>query len=84
VLTIQVEDGARGEERLRYVAEERGSGISPQAIPQHLAVTKTMATVKYHSQDRAPDDPRIPPGTPEVHSRFIFAILGKIPGCRFI
>ena len=74
-----MEDRARGEEKLRYVAEERGSGISPQAIPQHLAITKTLAMVKYHSNKPARDDPRIPPGTPEVHSHFIFAMLGKIP-----
>ena len=82
VLTIQVEDGARGEEKLRYVAEDRGSGISPLGIPRHLAFPKTLATVKYHSPESARDDPRIPPGTAEVHSRFIFAMLGKIPGLQ--
>jgi hypothetical protein len=82
VLTIQVEDGARGEEKLRYVAEDRGSGISPLGIPRHLAFPKTLATVKYHSYESTRDDPRIPPRTPEVHSRFIFAMLGKIPGLQ--
>ena len=78
-LTIQVEDGARGEEKVRYVAEDRGSGISPLGISPNLAITKSLATVRYYSHESARDDPRIPPGTPGVHSRFIFAMLGKIP-----
>jgi hypothetical protein len=78
-LAIQVEDGARGEEELRYVAEDRGSGISPLGIPPHLVITKSLATVKYYSRDSARGDPRIPPGTAEVHSCFIFAMLGKMP-----
>jgi hypothetical protein len=82
VLTIQVEDGARGEEKLRYVAEERGSGISPLGIPRHLAFPKTLATVKYYSYESTRDAPRIPAGAREVHSRFIFAMLGKIPGLQ--
>jgi hypothetical protein len=82
VLSIQVEDGARREEKLRYVAEDRGSGISPLGIPRHLAFPKTLATVKYHSYESTRDEPRLPPGTPEVHSRFIFAMLGKIPGLQ--
>jgi len=81
-LTIQVEDGARGEEKLRYVAEDRGSGISPLGIPRHLSFPKTLATVKYHRPESARDDPRIPAGAREVHSRFIFAMLGKIPGLQ--
>jgi hypothetical protein len=78
-LTIQVEDVARGEEKLRYVAEERGSGISPLGISPNLAITKSLATVKYYSHESARDDPRIPGRTPEVYSCFIFAMLGKIP-----
>ena len=80
MLIIQVEDGGMGEEKLRYIAEDRGSGISPLGIPPHLAFPKTLATVKYHSHESTREDPRIPPGTPEVHSRFVFAMLGKIPG----
>jgi hypothetical protein len=78
-LAIMVEDGARGEEKVRYVAEDRGSGISPLAISPNLAITKSLATVKYYSHESARDDPRILPGTPEVYSCFIFAMLGKIP-----
>ena len=79
VLTIQVEDGARGEEKLRYVAEDGGSGIRPLAIPQHLAITKMLATAKYYSRESTGDDPRISPDTPEIHSRFIFAMLFNLP-----
>jgi hypothetical protein len=79
VVTIEVEDGALGEEKLRYIAENQGSGISPIGIPRHLAFPKTLATVKYHSYESIRDEPRISPGAPEVHSRFIFAVLGKIP-----
>ena len=79
VLTIQVEDGGMGEEKVRYVAGGRGSGISPLGIPPHLAFPKTLATVKDHSYESAREDPRISSGTPEVHSRFVFAMLGKIP-----
>jgi hypothetical protein len=79
MLTIQMEDRARGEGELRYVAEERGSGISPQAISQNFAITRTLALVKYHSREPGGDDPRIPPRTPEVHSHFIFGMIGKYP-----
>jgi hypothetical protein len=79
MLYIQGEDRARGEEELRYIAEERGSGISPQAISPNLAITKTLAMVKYHSREPGRDDPRIPPRTPEVHSHFFFGMLGKYP-----
>jgi hypothetical protein len=78
-LTIQVEDGARGVEKLRYVAEDRGSGIRPLGIPQNLAITKSLGTVKYHTHESARGDSRIPPGTPEVHSRFVFAMLVSPP-----
>ena len=78
-LNIQVEDGARGEEKLRYVADERGSGISPQAIPPNLAVTKSLAMVKYYSHGPGRDDPRVPSDLPEVHSRFIFGMFVNIP-----
>ena len=78
-LNIQVEDGARGEEKLRYVADERGSGISPQAISPNLAVTKSLAMVKHYSHGPGQDDSRLPPGTAEVHSRFIFGMLVSMP-----
>ena len=78
-LNIQVEDGVRGEEKLRYVADERGSGISPQAIPPNLAVTKSLAMVKHYSHGPGRDDPRLPSDTAEVHSRFIFGMLVNIP-----
>jgi hypothetical protein len=78
-LNIQVEDGVRGEEKLRYVADERGSGISPQAISPNLAITKSLAMVKYFSHGPGQDDPRLPPGTAEVHPRFIFGMLVNIP-----
>jgi hypothetical protein len=78
-LNIQVEDGVRGEEKLRYVADERGSGISPQAISPNLAITKSLAMVKYFSHGPGQDDPRLPPGTAEVHSRFIFGMFVSMP-----
>lgn len=53
--------------------------MRPLAIPQHLAITKSLATVKYYSRESTGDDPRISPGTPEVHSRFIFAMLFNLP-----
>ena len=84
-LNIQVEDGARGEEKLRYVAEERGSGISPQAIPPHLAITKSLAMVKYYSHEPARDDPRLPPGTAGGSLPFHLCHARQAyPVCRFI
>jgi hypothetical protein len=82
VLTIKIEDEARGEEELRYVAEEGGSGINPLGFSRHLSFPKTLAMVKYHSHESTGEDPRNPPGTPEVHSRFIFAMFGKIPSLQ--
>jgi hypothetical protein len=58
-LTIQVEDGAHEAEKLRYVADERGSGINRQEVPQSLKITKSLATVRLHSYGSGRGDPRL-------------------------
>ena len=75
VLTIQVEDGVQGVERLRYVADERGSGISHSGVPQNLKIAKSLVAIKLHNYRSGRGDPRSSAGAADVHSRFIFAML---------
>ena len=79
VLAIQIEDSAHGAERLRYVADERSSGISGQGIPQILKITKSLMAVKLHTYGSGRGDPRSSVGTEDVHSRLIFAMLVSPP-----
>ena len=79
-LTIQVEDGAVGADRLHYVADEQGSGINRLGIPPSLRITKSLMAVKLHSYGSGRGNPRLPVGVEDVHSRFIFALLVSPPG----
>ncbi len=79
-VTIQVEDGAQGAGALRYVADERDSGVSRLGVPANLKISRTLAAVKLHSYQSRRGDPRIPEGEADVHSRFIFAMLLSPPG----
>jgi hypothetical protein len=78
-LTIQVEDGTHEAEKLRYVADERGSGINRQGVPERLKITKSVATVKLRSYGSGRGDPRLSAGAEDVHSQFIFAVLVSAP-----
>jgi hypothetical protein len=79
VLIIQVEDGAHQAETLRYVVDQESGGINHQGIPQVLKVTKSLTAVKLHSYGSGRGDPRVPAGSADVHSRFIFAMFVSIP-----
>jgi len=78
-LTIQVEDDIRGVETLRYIADERGSGINRLGVPQNLKIAKSLVTVKLHNYRSGRGDPRLSVGAEDVHSRFVFAMLGSPP-----
>jgi len=78
-LTIQMEDSTHEAERLRYVADEQGSGINRLGVPQSLKITKSLMTVRLHSYGSRRGDPRLSPNTADVHSRFIFAMLVSPP-----
>jgi len=78
-LTIQMEDSTHEAERLRYVADEQGSGINRLGVLQSLKITKSLITVKLHSYGSRRGDPRFSPNTADVHSRFIYAMLVSPP-----
>jgi len=78
-LTIKVEDDIHGVEALRYVADERGSGINRLGVPQNLQIMKSLATVKLHNYRSGRGDPRLSVGAEDIHSRFVFAMLGSPP-----
>ena len=79
-VSIQVEDGGRGAYEVRYVADDRASGISRLGTPHELVVERSLATVKYYEYESSLGHARASPGEPEIHSRFIFAIVGTFPG----
>ena len=78
-LTIKVEDDIHGVEALRYIADERGSGINRLGVPQNLQIVKSLATVKLHNYRSGRGDPRLSVGAEDIHSRFVFAMLGSPP-----
>jgi hypothetical protein len=78
-LTIQMEDSTHEAERLRYVADEQGSGINRSGVRQSLEITKSLMTVKLHSYGSRRGDPQLSPNTADVHSRFISAMLVSPP-----
>ncbi len=79
-LTIQVEDGADGAENLRYVPDEKDSGISSLGIPSSLKITKTLTAVKLYGYQSRRGDQQIPEGRSDVHSRFVLALILAPPG----
>jgi hypothetical protein len=80
VLGIQVEDRADGAEYLRYIPDEKDSGISRLGIPPSLKITRTGAFVKLYGYQSRRGDPQMPEGRADVHSRFVFAFLAVPPG----
>ncbi len=72
-LTTQVEDGAHGVDRVRYVADEQSSGVNRRAVPRGVAVTQTLVTVKYLAHESTLGDPRA--GAPKTHSLLVFAMV---------
>ena len=79
-LTIQVEDGADGAENLRYIPDQKDSGISNLGIPSSLKITQTLAATKLYGYQSRRGDPKLPEGRADVHSRFVLALLLAPPG----
>jgi hypothetical protein len=84
VLTIQIEDAANGAGILRYVPDERDSGVSPLGVPGSLKVIRPITTVKIQLYESRRGDPRLPEGAADVHSRFVFAALIAAPGAPLL
>jgi hypothetical protein len=70
-LSIQIEDGRDGVNRIRYVADAPSSGVSFEALPQELHKPRTLATVKYVAYLST-----LGHATKEVRSRFVFVMVG--------
>jgi len=79
VLSLQVEDRLNGAKTMRYVADERDSGISNLGVPRSLNITNSLAVVKLHDYRSGLGDPRSLAGERDIHSRFIFSMLVDPP-----
>jgi hypothetical protein len=79
VLSLQVEDRLNGAKTMRYVADERDSGISNLGVPRSLNITNSLAVVKLHDYRSGLGDPRSSAGAGDIHSRFIFSMLVDPP-----
>jgi hypothetical protein len=75
VLSLLVEDAARGAEAIRYVADERSSGFSTLGVPSILKIENSLAVVKPYTYKFDRGDPRVSPGAGDVRSRFFFNML---------
>jgi hypothetical protein len=82
VLTLQVEDAAHRAETIRYVADERGSGISNLGISRVLKIKKSSAVVKLNDYVSGRGDPRISAGAGDVRSQFVFIMVVEPPSLR--
>jgi hypothetical protein len=80
VLTIQIEDAANGAENLRFVPDERDSGVSPLGVPASMKVIQPITAVKFQLYQSRRGDPRLQEKAADVHSRFVFAALIAAPG----
>jgi hypothetical protein len=73
-LLMQVEDATHGLEALRYVADERSTGVSSDSVPRSVRLARTLSGVTVR-----PNEPGLDPGVlrsdREVHSQFYFAML---------
>jgi hypothetical protein len=78
-LSLQVEDGLDGVERLRYVVDERSADIRQLAVPENVKITKTLATVKLHSYGSGRVDSGDSDSGDAVHSLFVMAMVAKGP-----
>jgi hypothetical protein len=80
-LTIEIEDTIHRAEALRFVADDRNSGISSTAILRELKMAQSMLRVEPYSYGIG--DPRRSDSEPRVHSRATFAMLLHHPGAMF-
>jgi len=80
VLSIQVEDRADGADELRFIPDEKDSGVSRLGIPSSLKITRTTVASKLYGYKSRRGDPRMPEGRTAVHSRFVLAFLIVPPG----
>jgi len=71
-LPIEIQDNCRDLATLQYVADENGSGLAPDALPQSVTLKRTAVTATTFQTGRE----KGPSGRREaVHSRLVFAML---------
>jgi hypothetical protein len=80
VLAIQIEDGMDGAKSLRYVADEDGIVLAPDAVNPNWKVRKTMSVVTSHRHPSRLGDMRLAEGSSDVRSRFEFGFSGASSG----
>jgi hypothetical protein len=78
LLSIQLEDGKEDAVRLQYVADEKGSGLSPIGAPRGIEIKGAVARVLLHNYGSGLGDPQLAPGATKVQSRFVFGIFGSL------
>ena len=74
-LFILVEDDTHGAEALRYVADKKGSGIDPEAMPRGLKLTRFLADTKIGIHKSGQKRPGPADSTWKTRSQFILAML---------
>lgn len=80
VLGLMIEDGRDGADRLQYVADYSGIGVSPNAVGSNWRIGQAMSYVTdYHHVSRR-GDPRLADGSGDVRSRYMFGVWGTSSG----
>jgi hypothetical protein len=78
-MTIQVEDATHGAAEVRYVADERASGVGRFAAPQGFVLQKWLSMVKYYRYGSNLGHPGPERAAAVVQARYVFAVIGAPP-----
>lgn len=81
MLNIYVEDGFRGADKIRYVADTLQ--ISPRVKTPGFKIVKTANVVQAHSYNSTYGDPRVPEGESKVFSQYLGALRISRAGFGF-
>lgn len=80
MLTIQIEDAIHGPEALRYIADNKDSGISQLGIPNALKIRESIIESNLHEYKSRMGLAGLSTGDASTRSQLVFAMLVDLPG----
>lgn len=83
-LLIEIEDGKEAEQTLKYVNDEKNTGVDPRVMVRGFAISKAHSEVVTHTYKTNYGDPTLPPGNESRFSRFIFTVQLDRPDNSFL
>ncbi len=80
VLGVQIEDATDWADRLQYVVDEEGIGVSPTAANPNMKIEQARNFVSLHRYPSRFGDPRLAEGDSETRSRYVFGVFAHSSG----